>query len=80
MGSQLDPLPLSKVGSRERPSESLFPQLHFGEPSNGFTPRFGSASYGIRAQGEARLSSLNSDGTQEDPQAPARLHVGGARR
>ncbi len=34
----------------------------------------------IRAQGEARLSSLSGDGTQEDPQAPTRLHVGGARR
>jgi hypothetical protein len=44
MGSQLDPLPLSRVGSRERLSESLFPQLHFGEPSSGFTPGLGSAS------------------------------------
>jgi hypothetical protein len=26
------------------PSESLFPQLHFGEPSSGFTPGLGSAS------------------------------------
>jgi len=66
--------------SRERLSSPNFPQLHFGEPSSGFTPGLGSVSHGIRAQGEARLSSLSGDGTQEDPQAPTRLHVGGARR
>ncbi len=47
MGSQLNPLPLFSVGSRERPSESLFPQLHFGEPSSGFTPGLRSASLGL---------------------------------
>jgi hypothetical protein len=38
MGSQVDPLPLSRVGSRECLPSPNFPQLHFGEPSNGFHP------------------------------------------
>jgi hypothetical protein len=48
MGSQLDPLPLSRVGSRERLPSPNFPQLHFGEPSSGFTPGLGSASYYLK--------------------------------
>ncbi len=38
MGSQLDPLPLSRVGSRERATKSQFPQLDFVKPSSGFHP------------------------------------------
>jgi hypothetical protein len=38
MGSQLDPLPLSRVGSRERASKSQLPQLDFVKPSSGFHP------------------------------------------
>jgi len=44
MGSQLDPLPLSRIESQERLPSPNFPQLHFGEPSSGFTPGLGSAS------------------------------------
>jgi hypothetical protein len=47
MGSQLDPLLLSRVGSRERLPSPNFPQLHFGEPSSGFTPGLGSASSAV---------------------------------
>jgi hypothetical protein len=36
MGSQLDPLPLSKVGSRERASKFQLPQLDFVKPSSWF--------------------------------------------
>ncbi len=43
MGSQLDPLPLSRVGSRELLPSPNFSQLHFGEPSSRFTPGLGSA-------------------------------------
>jgi hypothetical protein len=38
MGSQLDPLPLFRVGSRERAAKSQFPQLDFGKPLSGFHP------------------------------------------
>jgi hypothetical protein len=38
MGSQLDPLPLSRVESRERASKSQLSQLDFVEPSSGFHP------------------------------------------
>jgi hypothetical protein len=38
MGSQLDPLPLSRVGSQERASKFQFPQLDFVRPSSGFHP------------------------------------------
>ncbi len=38
MGSQLDPLPLSKVGSRERASKSQLPQLDFVKPPSWFHP------------------------------------------
>ncbi len=38
MGSQLDPLPLFRVGSQERATKSQFPQLDFGKPSSGFHP------------------------------------------
>ncbi len=55
MGSQLNPLPLSRVGSRERPSESLFPQLHFGEPSSGFTPGLESASSDEKREGKRKV-------------------------
>jgi hypothetical protein len=41
---ECDPLPLSRVGSRERLPSPNFPQLHFGEPSSGFTPGLGSVS------------------------------------
>jgi hypothetical protein len=44
MGSQFDPLLLSRVGSVERLPSPNFPQLHFGEPSSGFAPGLGSAS------------------------------------
>jgi hypothetical protein len=44
MGSQLDPLLLSRVGSRELLPSPNFPQLHVGEPSSGFTLGLGSAS------------------------------------
>jgi hypothetical protein len=39
LGSQLDPLPLSRVGSRERATKSQIPQLDFVKPSSGFLPR-----------------------------------------
>jgi hypothetical protein len=39
MGSQLDLLPLFRVGSRERAVKSQFPQLNFVKPSSGFRPR-----------------------------------------
>ncbi len=48
MGSQLDPLPLSRVGSRERLPSPNFPQLYFGELSRGFTLGLGSASISFR--------------------------------
>ncbi len=38
MGSQLDPLPRFRVGSRECASKSQFPQLDFVKPSSGFHP------------------------------------------
>jgi hypothetical protein len=38
MGSQFDPLPLSRVGSRERAPSLNFPQLDFVKPSSGFHP------------------------------------------
>jgi len=38
MGSQLDPLSLFRVGSRERAAKSQFPQLDFVKPSSGFHP------------------------------------------
>jgi len=38
MGSQLDPLPLSRVGSRERATKSQIPQLDFVKPSSWFHP------------------------------------------
>jgi hypothetical protein len=38
MGSQLDPLPLSRVGSRERASKFQLSQLDFVKPSSGFHP------------------------------------------
>jgi hypothetical protein len=38
MGSQLDSLPLSRVGSWERATKSQFPQLDFVKPSSGFHP------------------------------------------
>jgi len=39
MGSQFDPLPLSRVGSQERATKSQIPQLDFVKPSSGFHPR-----------------------------------------
>jgi hypothetical protein len=47
MGSQLDPVPLSRVGSQERALGPNFPQLDIGEPSSGFTPGPRSASDGM---------------------------------
>jgi len=38
LGSQLDPLPLFRVGSRERATMSQFPQLDFVKLSSGFHP------------------------------------------
>jgi len=38
MGSQLDPLPLSRVGSRERATKFQLPQLDFVKPSSWFHP------------------------------------------
>ncbi len=38
MGSQLDPLPLSRVGSQEGASKSQLPQLDFVKPLSGFHP------------------------------------------
>jgi hypothetical protein len=35
-GSQLDPLPLSRIGSRERATKFNFPQFDFVKPSSGF--------------------------------------------
>ncbi len=62
MGSQLDPLPLSRVGSRERLPSPNFPQLHFGGPPSGFTPRLGSASGRVSVDdNEGLVSSLSMD-------------------
>jgi predicted RNA-binding protein with PUA-like domain len=36
LGSQLDPLPLSRVGSQSVPPSLNFPQLDFVKPSSGF--------------------------------------------
>jgi hypothetical protein len=38
LGSQLDPLPLSRVGSREHATKSQLPQLDFVKPSSWFHP------------------------------------------
>jgi hypothetical protein len=38
LGSQLDPLPLSRVGSRERATKSQFRNLTLWNPQVGFTP------------------------------------------
>jgi hypothetical protein len=68
MGSQLDPLLLSRVGSRERLSSPNFPQLHFGEPSSGFTPGLGSAS--------AYLHVLDEKRSKLDPKVEKCIFIG----
>jgi hypothetical protein len=80
MGSQLDPLPLSRVGSQEHLPSPNFPQLHFGEHSSGFTPGLGSASICrnptlAKCEDEThtlKVGDLESSGTPENSELDCR--------